>query len=400
MKQFGIYIVVGLFAASCANQGNLAQYDDDGIYTASAKKESGSSANAQDAYYFVDEDPNTSDNNQRYYGSEEGDAEQRDLATTDDYVPEARSLPSESGRAYSNQRYNSPTAHSAYASSVPITMRMGYSSFHSPYYGGGGFGMSMGYGYGYGSNCMDPWWGYYDPWNPWCRWNRWNRWNNWYAWNAWSPYGPYGMGYNSGFAMGYYYGVNSNNWNNGYWAGDNTSNTYSGPRSGFTGGSFSNSNGQIQPRGRDAVRVSGNDQARPDRDGTRTRTPETRTPERDPASRNPRYDGYQRPTNPNATRTPSRDDSGNQRPGIRWNNGSRTPDYSTPGGNSRPNSGYTPRSRNNNSSPSARPSRSPSNNNFSRPSTPSRSPSISTPSSPSRSPGSSSGGNSRGGFKR
>lgn len=392
MKQFGIYIAVGLLAASCANQGDLAQYDDDGIYTASASEKSGSSADAKDAYYFVDEDPNASGSDQRYYGSEEGDPEQRDLATTDDYVPEAKSLPSESGRAYSNQRYNSPTAHSAYASSVPITMRMGYSSFHNPAFGGGGFGMSVGYGYGY--NNMNPWWGYYDPWNPWCRWNRWNRWNNWYAWNAWSPYGPYGMGYNSGFAMGYHYGVNSNNWNNSYYAGDANNNTYNGPRPGYTGGSFTNSTGQIQPRGDRSRTLSRGDQTRPDRDGVRSRTPDQR-----PASRTPRYDGYQRPSNPDATRTPSRDDNSNKRPGIRWNNGSRTPDFNRPGGNSKPNSGYTPRGRNN-SSPSTRPSRSPSNNNFSRPSKPSRSPSKTTPSSPSRGSGGSSGGNSRGGFKR
>lgn len=397
MKQFGIYISVFLLSVACSNQSELAQYDDDGIYARSDNKKS-SPADPEDAYYFVDEDPNAS--GAEYYGSEE-----EAMASGDDYVPEAKSLPSESGRAYNNQRYNSPTAYSSYTSHVPITMRLGYSSFHSPYYYGGGLGVSVGYGY------MDPWWGYYDPWNPWCRPYAYNRWNSWYTWNMWSPYGPYGIGYGSGYAMGYhngyYHGINSNNW---YGGESNVSNTYTGPRTGFSGGSFNSSVGGsgISPRGRmtEADRSPSRvDQSRggvqPSREGVRRPTREgvqpSRegvTPSRGGIERPNRFDNNRRPANPDLRDPATRpDNSRNERqPAIRWNNGSRTPDLNNNRGTT-PSRGYTPPSRNN-TPPATRPSQ--PSRNFSPPSTPSRTAPSSPP--PSRSGGSRSGGN-RGGFR-
>lgn len=406
MKQLGLYIVALTILSSCANQGNIAQYEDDGIYSQPAASKS-ATPDASDAYYFVDEDG--SGQNARsgeYYGNGES-------ASTDDYVPEARSLPSESGQAYNNQRYNSPTYSSAYTSNIPVTMRMGYSSFHSPYAGMGmGMGVGIGMGYGYMGN---PWWGsYYDPFNPWgpyYGWNRWSRWNMWYSWNMWTPYGPYGScfgGYGMGFNNGFYAGVNSYNWGE-----SSNNNTYNGPRP-PVGGSFgnvgSNSSG-FSPRNNSRFTSDGRGEregASPTRGDNNVRTPNSRTPDefRSPNREPSRANTERRPTNPNATRTPQQ--SREREPFFRWNNGnnSRTPDYNR--GGSQPNRGYTPPSRGG-SSPSARPGNSRTPNSYSRPSTPSRSPST-RPSTPSRSPSArpstpsrssspsrSSGGSSRGG---
>lgn len=407
MKQLGIYVAVLVLLSSCANQGNMAYYDDDGIYARPAGSNAAAASGAEDAYYFVDEGQGSeAQRDGEYYGGSDGD-----LATTDDYVPEARSLPSESGRAYNDQRYNSPTYSAGYASAMPITMRMGYSSFHSPIGFGGGVGVGVGFGY------MDPWWGMgiYDPWHPWYRWNRWN---SWYAWNMWSPFGlyggcfggwGYGMGYNTGFGMGYYMGMNS--YNNG-WAGESSNhNLVNGPRPGFMGGGFGSSGGTnmgsfsgINRGGSEAVSnrtpapARGNTPSRfdsPSRADSPSRTdgidlskPNTRTP------------------NPNSTRTPSaRPDNSrsNDRSPFRWNtprDNNRPNTQPAPSRSPRPNSGYSPPSRGG-SSPSMRPGSSSPSRNYSRPSTPSRSPSMS-PSSPSRSSGGSrsGGGGSRGGFRR
>jgi hypothetical protein len=406
MKQLVIYAAVLALLSSCANQGNLAHYEDDGIYARPAASSS-PTAGASDSYYFVDEgNAGSEQRSGEYYGSGDGD-----LAMADDYVPEARSLPSESGRAYNNQRYNSPTYNAGYATAMPITMTMGYSSFHSPFMYGGGMGMGMGMGFGY----MDPWWGMgmYDPWHPWYRWNRWNRWNSWYSWNMWSPFGPYGMcyggwgmGYGMGFGMGYHmgYGMGVNSYN---WSGESQSNTYHGPRPGFGGGSFGSAGGS------GAGSFDGINRGGAQRVPNQARTPARGdTPSRfDTPSRTDGVDRVRpndgRTPNPNATRTPStRPDNSrnnNDRSFFRWN----TPRDNSPGttrpapGNSRPNPGYSPPSRG--GAPAARPgSSSPSRNNFSRPSTPSRSPGGMSPSSPSRGGGSPSGGGggSRGGFRR
>ncbi len=396
MKQFGIYIAAALLMTACANQGNLASYDDDGIYARPGKKQA-TSATPADAYYFVDEEPQADG---QYYGSEDHAS-----AGEDDYVAEAKSLPSESGRAYSSQRYNSPTYYAAYTSHVPVTMRLGYSSFHDPFAYGGGFGVSVGYGYGF----YDPWWGYYDPWNPWYRPHPWGR--SWYSWNTWHPYGyyGYGMGYGAGYAHGYsngyYHGVNS--YNNNYWGEHNSSQAYTGRRPAFGGGSFGTTPpGTTGPRGRSTFESpqrtpaqSGRDIRGIDRDRSRTTTPE-----RSPTRENPAINN-RRPVNPNATRRPA--DSRDNRQDIRWGNGSRTPDMNRGGSTQPGRQGVTPPargndsytrpsapSRNNYSQPAA-PSR---NNTMSRPSTPSRNVAPSSP-SPSRSSGSSGGsrGNSTGG---
>lgn len=371
MKQFGIYIAAIFLMTACANQGNLASYDDDGIYARSGKKKA-ASANAEDAYYFVDEEPGSED--QKYYGSED-----QAIAGEDDYVADAKSLPSESGRAYSSQRYNSPTYYSAYTSHVPVTMRLGYSSFHNPFAYGGGFGISVGYGYGF----YDPWWGYYDPWNPWCRPYPWGR--SWYSWNTWYPYG-YGMGYSAGYANGYhngyYQGINSYNWNNS-WGETAYNSTYHGRRPGFGGGSFGvSSPGNTGPRGRNTFESTGRTATptgtRTGREFQRSENTRTRTPDRNPTRDNPAIDN-RRPANPNATRRPA---DNNDRPAIRWGNGSRTPDINR--GGTQPNRGgvTTPSRGNSYSRPGSSPSR---NNSYSRPSSPSRNNSFSRPSSPSRS---------------
>ena len=388
MKHFGIYIAVFLIATACANQGQLAQYDDDGIYARPANQQSGT-ANPSEAYYFLDEQGT----------AQNGFSDASGTVPSDDYVPEARALPSESGRVYNNQRYNNPTHFANYASAMPLTMRMGYSAFDYPFdpfmTGFGGGNMMFGVGFGY-----NPWWNpwmFMDPWNPMYRWYRHRHLMSFFGWHSWSPWGPYGhmgfgWGYNLGFNAGYWCGINSYAWNQGVWTGDNwTSNNNSSPRPALGGSSFNAGGSSGLAPGVSAFESRQQESFRRPADGVQNAPSDRGGINR--GDQPSRTDNFSREANPGIQRIPSpeRNDGFFGGSSRDRNNGSTAPSR---GGN---NSRFTPPARSN-PSPSVRPGSSSPSRNFN---TPSRSPSPRTspssrPSAP-RSPGSFGGGSRSGG---
>ena len=416
MKHFGIYLSVLLLGTACANQGQLAQFDDDGIYARPADSRSGG-ATTQDAYHFLGEDQGASGSSAGYLGSDRSADGDIWAANGDDYVPEARSMPSEDGRAYSNSRYNNPTHFNQYATAMPVTMRMGFSSFGGPMMMGGmGMGMGVGMGWGMGG-FYDPWWNpwmCWDPWNPWFRWHRWRMWGGFGMWHTWSPWGPYGhwgmgwgygMGYGMGFQHGYWAGINAYNFNQGIWAGDGGGGTInSGPRPSLGGSSFNNSTGSAPgAAGFQGANRGGLDRAgqRPNSDqinrgGGIQRTPDgTRVPSQSPS----RSDGFSRPAPSRGTpshRTPPPSDGRNNSFFRGGGNRGGAPSTSPPRGGSR-SPGISSPSPSRGGSPSMRPS-SPSRS-FGSPSRGGSSPRMSSP-SPSRGGGSMGGGSRGGGGRR